>query len=193
MTNPAKMSGPSRTRFIVAMLIFLLPALIPEAAVCDERFGMSAMKRKQVWEDLVRAEDEARQRLPRDSTISLNQAVTLVRDLPIWPVVNQGSVSYIPKGTVVKALKKEKSDAGLFWYFVEGVRSRHEGWSNSLAMIQASGEWNQQLNKGTNRYSELKDRLEAEVGKKYGLSKEQLRKIKAEAVERDWPLPKESR
>lgn len=188
MIGKIKARHRAKSHFLAA-LVSTLCLLIPLMAFCEERFGMSAMKRKAVFEELIRAEDLSEEKYPSGTGVNLNQAVTLQRDMAVRPELNAGKREMIPKGTKLRALKKATGPGKIVWYFVEGVQTRYEGWAISISLNEAATEWKTQLARTAQLREDFKNKLESNVGRKYGLTRQQVKEIIAEGITRDWPMP----
>lgn len=173
----------------------------------EEKFGLSEATRKQIWSEIVKAEDratkEAEERYPLDPTQSLRvgQLFELSKETPLMPELEPTDpmaalqkMRRLPPRTTIKVLKVSTKDFKP-WYFVAARSpsrsSLGTGWINSTALRwQAQVDPKQQLEKQGELENRLIDKYENELAKKYGLTLEQLKEIALEGVTKDWPFPK---
>jgi len=173
----------------------------------EEKFGLSETTRRQIWSEIVKAEDratkEAEERYPLDPTQSLRvgQLFELSKETPLMPELEPTDpmaalqrMRRLPPRTTIKVLKVSTKDFKP-WYFVAARSpsrsSLGTGWINSTALKwQAQVDPKQQLEKQGELENRLIDKYENELAKKYGLTLEQLKEIALESVTKDWPFPK---
>lgn len=172
-----------------------------------ERFGLSEKKRKEIWQELVLAEDRARKRAeeqyPLDPTQSLRvgQVFPLSKQTPLMPELEPADpmaalqkMRRLPPETTIKVLRVAMKKQTAF-YFVEATSpskvSRGSGWINSIALIgQGQVDSGKQLEKQAELENRLIDKYKDELAKKYGLTRKQLGEISLEVFKKDWSFPK---
>ena len=173
----------------------------------EEKFGLSEATRKQIWSEIVKAEDratkEAEERYPTDPTQSLRvgQLFELSKETPLMPELEPTDpmaalqrMRRLPPRTTIKVLKVSTKHFNQ-WYFVEArspsISSLSTGWINGTALRwQGQVDPKQQLEKQGELENRLIDKYKNELAKKYGLTLEQLKEIALEGVTKDWPFPK---
>ena len=174
------------------------------------RFGLSEEKRKEIWKELILAEDRARkeaeEQYPLDPTQSLRvgQMFQLSRETPLILELEPPDptaptkIRWLPPQTTIKVLKVVEKQQTL-WYFVV-ARSPSKaflgsGWIWSVALIRQlqvdRTEQLEQVGKRVELEDRLRDKYKDELAKKYGLTRKQLKEITIEGIEKDWPFPKE--
>ncbi|MBA7667127.1 hypothetical protein ES703_75212 [subsurface metagenome] len=173
----------------------------------EEKFGLSEVTRKQIWSEIVKAEDratkEAEERYPFSPSQSLRagQTFRLTKETPLMPELEPadpmeaiGRMRKLPPRTTIKVLKvaiKRQTP----WYFVEARSSSRtllgKGWINSIALIgQDQSAARKRIEEQIDLERKLNDKYKNELAKKYGLTLEQLKEIALEGVTKDWPFPK---
>jgi hypothetical protein len=173
----------------------------------EQRFGLSEEKRKEIWKELVllerRARKEAKERYPIDPTQSLRvgQTLRLSKRTPLMPELEPADplaalrkIRRLPPGTTIRVLKVGMK-LQTPWYFVEAEEPFRDipiyGWINSIALMgQSQIDPKEQLKKQLELEDKLNDKYKDKLAKKYGLTREQLLEISAEAFVKDWPFPK---
>lgn len=172
----------------------------------EERFGLPEERRKEIWKELIlierRAWKEAEKRYPLDPTQSFHvgKVFQLSERTPLMPELEPGDpiaalerMRYLPPRTTIKVLRVVIKSSSP-WYFVEATSSLGyslgSGWVNSFALMgQGQTEPKKQMKKQGELRGRLVDKNEGELAKKHGLTREQLREIGLEGIEKYWPFP----
>ena len=170
----------------------------------EVRFGLSKEQREQIWRELVKAEDKATkeadakypinpaQSLQVGTVIQLTEQTPLMPELdPVDPMGSLSQIRRLPAGSYIRVLSIA-TKGNTPWYNVRALSSSKvplgTGWINSIALI---GQFDVKgmLKRNSELQSSLNDKYEAEIGKKYNLTGDQLLKIYIEAIEQNWPFP----
>lgn len=168
----------------------------------EEKFGLTEKERKEVFLEIVKAEDKARkeaqekyptpfgENLRVGQTYQLSKKTSLMPELePADPIAALSNIKEIPIGGTVKIIKitiKENTP----WYYVD-AQGIGEGWINSVALIgQFEKEEMEQLDNQLELERTLTEKYKKEVAKEYSLTDEQLQQISIEGVKKNWPMPK---
>lgn len=169
-----------------------------------EKFGLSEAKRREVWTQLVRAEDramkeaEAKYPLEPHKALKVGQEMVLTKQTPLMPdlepsIAALSRIRRLPTGASIRVLRVAKKSFAP-WYQVvarsPGGSSLGTGWINSMALsgqIKVNGR--EQLGKQADYQRNLKDQCETQIAKDYGLTEEQLNAISVEGIKKQWPMP----
>ena len=168
----------------------------------EERFGFSEKEQKEIFFELVQAEDKATkdaieryptpyaEHLQIEQEYQLSKETPLVPELePVDPIAALEAIKQISAGKTIKIIKiatKEKTS----WYYVE-VEGIDHGWINSIALIgQFEEAESQQLDNQIELGRTLIDKYKKEIATKYDLTDKQLAEISTEGITKHWPMPK---
>lgn len=172
----------------------------------EAKHGLSEETRKEVFLDLVRAEDraliEAEQTCPLEptrfltvgQTFTLSKKTSLMPELePVDPMAALRRVKELPPGSQITVLRTAQKNS-VPWYEVRASssngRSLGSGWINSTALMgQSTLDPKDQLRKQSEMMSTLTEKYEAEIANRYGLTEEQLQEISTEGLTKNWPFP----
>lgn len=175
----------------------------------EERFGLSEKKRQEIWKELLLAEDrvwkEIEEQYPLDPTQSLHvgQVIGLSKGTPLMPELEPADpmaalreMRSLPSFTTIKVLKTAMRGP-ILYYFVEATDPSGAplsyGWVNSMALMgqeRVVEHGKRQREKRDQLQSRLRDKYKEELGKKYGLTHDQLKEISIEGQEKYWPASK---
>ena len=171
------------------------------------KFGLSENQRKQIWKEIIMAEDRASQeaeaRYPLEpwSSLSVGQELRLTKETALMPELEPSDameaikrIRRLSPRTTIKVLRVAKKHRTP-WYFVRATSESGinlgSGWINSIALFgQVKVDLKQQLDKQGKLQNTLKEKYEAEVVQKHGITPKQLTQIAIEGTEKDWPFPK---
>ncbi len=175
----------------------------------EERFGLSEQARQEIWKEFVSAENrvqkEIEEQYPRDPTQSLRvgQVLELSKGTPLMPELEPADpiaalqrMRSLPSLTTIE-VRKTAMKGPILYYFVEATSPSKtplgSGWINSIALMgqeQVAEHGSRQWEKRFEIQSRLRDKYKEELGKKYGLTREQLKEISIEGQEKYWPSSK---
>ena len=173
-----------------------------------ERLGLSEAKRKEIWKELVRAEDRARSQAERQFPLEpgrslvpgqvfrLKKITALMPELePADPIAAIGRIRELRPGAIIRVVRVSYKRGKTWpWYAVEATSGNGEGlgagWINSIALLgQSEIDGREQVKKQVELQRNLQKTYEADIAREHGLTAEQLKSIDTEAVRKQWPLP----
>jgi len=169
-----------------------------------ENIGLSEKKQKQIFFEVVQAEDRAtkdaieRYPTPYTDHLQIGQEYQLSEETPLMPELEPTdplaalqAMEQIPVGTTIKIIKTamRKNEINP-WYNVEAEGIGY-GWINSIALIgQFEEAEQQQFNNQIDFEETLAEKYKKELAEEYNLTDEQLKKISVEGITKHWPMPK---
>jgi len=167
----------------------------------EEKFGFSEEKRKEIFFEIVQAEDKAtkdaieKYPTPYTDDLQIGQEYQLSKETPLMPELEPAdpiaaleAIKQIPAGKTIKIIKIETKEKTA-WYYVEPEGIGH-GWINSIALIgQFEEAEQQQFNNQIDFERMLAEEYKKELAGGYNLTEEQLSEISIEGVTKHWPMP----
>lgn len=166
---------------------------IPES----QEVGLSEEKRKEIFLDIVKAEDRALKEaeekypFPYYEHLQVGQEYQLSKETPLMPELEPTDpfaalqqIKYIPVGGTIKILQVATKQ-GSPWYYVN-VAGIGLGWINSIALMGQFPQEEQQLDRQSDLWDALTKKYKNEVVEKYGITDEQLLQITVEGVKKNW-------
>ncbi len=169
-----------------------------EETLESQEIGLSEEKRKEIFLEIVKAEDrafkEAQEKypIPYYEHLQVGQKYQLSKETPLMPELEPADplgalekMTYIPAGGTIEILQVATKQ-GSPWYHVS-VQGIGEGWINSIALIgQFQQKETQQLKKQQDLQDMLTKKYKKEIIEKYGITDEQLIQITIEGVKKSW-------
>lgn len=159
----------------------------------ERRHGLTKAERKQMWWDLLKAEDraevEADIRYPIDPD-HITPGFTFENARQI--MVDETKNSCVPPGSTIK-VKERREEGNNLQFYCEAYRNAQllqEGWIKSLCLLnQGLDLWEKNSQENAEYNERLREEYTKYVLEEYDIDEETARAITTEGCEKDWSTP----
>lgn len=172
----------------------------------EVKHGLSESTRKEIFQDSIKAEDQAnaeaerRYPLEPERAMKAGDELKLTRETLLMPELEPADalealqkIQRLPIGATIR-VKEVTMNRITPWYEVTAISTTGNvigsGWINSIALQgQSETDMKDQMHKQMELMDELLVKYKAEVAKRYNITEEQLKNIDIEGIAKNWPTP----